>query len=72
MHLYDTEDNLGHITTVHMLNGVIVIIGTLKWSLDNVWINIIHIQHIHGLVQERRNSIAHALGLCLSCTNTSI
>ena len=28
--------------------------------------------NINGLVQERRNSIANALELCLSCTNTSI
>ena len=27
---------------------------------------------IHGLVQERRNSIANALELCLSCTKPSI
>ena len=31
-----------------------------------------HITHIDGLVQERRNSIADALELCLSCTNPSI
>ena len=29
-------------------------------------------QHINGLVQERRNSIANAMELCLSCTNPSI
>ena len=28
--------------------------------------------HINGLVQERRNSIASTLELCLSCTNPSI
>ena len=28
-------------------------------------------QHIHGLVQEKRNSIANALELCLSCTDPS-
>ena len=28
--------------------------------------------HIDGLVQERHNSIANALELCLSCTNSSI
>ena len=28
--------------------------------------------HIDGLVQERRNSTANALELCLSCTNPSI
>ena len=28
--------------------------------------------HIYGLVPERRNSIANALGLRLSCTNPSI
>ena len=28
--------------------------------------------YIDGLVQERRNSIANALELCLSCTNPSI
>ena len=30
------------------------------------------IEHIDGLVQERRNSIANALGLRLSCTYPSI
>ena len=30
------------------------------------------IYYIDGLVQERRNSIANALELCLSCTNPSI
>ena len=29
------------------------------------------LQHIDGLMQERRNSIANALELCLSCTNPS-
>ena len=28
--------------------------------------------HINGLMQERHNSIANALELCLSCTNPSI
>ena len=28
--------------------------------------------HLHGLMQEGRNSIANALELCLSCTNPSI
>ena len=32
----------------------------------------IQYRHISGLVQERRNSIADALELCLSCTNRSI
>ena len=31
-----------------------------------------HLVHIDGLVQERRNSIANALELLLSCTNPSI
>ena len=31
-----------------------------------------HSWHIDGLKQERHNSIAHALELCLSCTNSSI
>ena len=34
--------------------------------------NIKTIFHVDGLVQERRNSIANALELCLSCINTSI
>ena len=29
-------------------------------------------EHIDGLIQERRNSIANALELSLSCTNPSI
>ena len=32
----------------------------------DVWAN------IHGLMQARRNSIANALELCLSCTNLSM
>ena len=32
----------------------------------------VHIYDIDGLVQERHNSIANALELCLSCTNPSI
>ena len=28
--------------------------------------------HVNGLVQERRNSIAHALELRFSCTNPSM
>ena len=40
----------------------------LNW-LD--WI-IIHLSHIDGLVQERRNSSGLAMELCLSCTNPSI
>ena len=35
-------------------------------------ISIAHVQHINGLVQERRNSIANALELRLSCTNLLI
>ena len=31
-----------------------------------------HISYIDGLVQERRNSIANALELRLSCTNPSM
>ena len=56
--------------------------------LDDYWCELIHYEangqntmapdnrlnsrHIDGLVQERRNSIANALELCLSCTNPSI
>ena len=32
-------------------------------------IHICMINHVDGLVQERRNSIAYALGLRLSCSN---
>ena len=39
--------------------------GTWKYALFNE-------HHIDGLVQERRNSIANALELRLSCTNPSI
>ena len=31
-----------------------------------------YLTYLDGLVQERRNSIANALELCLSCTNPSI
>ena len=38
-----------------------------------LWCHMDHImQHIDGLVQERRNSIANALDLCLSCTDPLI
>ena len=42
----------------------------------NLWMvyqteNYLWIYHIDGLVQERCNSIANTLELCLSCTNTS-
>ena len=33
---------------------------------------LLRIKHINGLVQERLNSIANALEICLSCTNPSI
>ena len=33
---------------------------------------LVEIEHLDGLIQERRNSIANALELRLSCTNPSI
>ena len=42
-------------------------------SLDFIIYTLGHyICYVDGLVQERRNSIANALELCLSCTNPSI
>ena len=43
-----------------------VVTGVIGWIQDIV------MEHIDGLVQERRNSIANALELHLSCTNPSI
>ena len=40
-------------------------LNELRWWLDAC---IPHIDHINGLLQERCNSIANALELCLSCT----
>ena len=36
------------------------------------WYRVVTSCHINGLVQERHNSIANTLELCLSCTNSSI
>ena len=43
------------------------IIGESLWLTDQVIMLMPY--HIHGLVQERRNSIANALELRLSCTH---
>ena len=52
----------------------VVIGGPIGCHNDNLWCyqwrQSSH--HIDGLVQERRNSIANALELRLSCTNPSI
>ena len=41
-----------------------------KWLADVQEVE--HVEHIDGLMQERRNSIANALELGFSCTNPSI
>ena len=49
--------------------------NSFAWSIVNaslVFKLILCIKHIGGLVQERHNSIANALELCLSCTNPSM
>ena len=51
-----------YVTTVTMVKS------TLIARFDKYLI----LSYIDGLVQERRNSIAKALGLRLSCTNPSI
>ena len=46
----------------------------IHWTIDSqVTKNVIQGKpHIDGLMQERRNSTANILELCLSCTNPSI
>ena len=48
--------------------------SSIEATLKNMskYITRIHAEYINGLVQERRNSIANALELRLSCTNPSI
>ena len=43
-----------------------------KWRPFCLGLNELNEIHLHGLVQERRNSIANTLELRLSCTNPSI
>ena len=38
----------------------------------NIYVHVLHIYPLDGSVQKRRNSIADALELRLSCTNPSI
>ena len=47
-----------------MIHHTIMLYAAWRWPISYL--------HINGLVQERRNSIANALELCLSCTNLSI
>ena len=47
-------------------------ISFLKYDWQFCWEWSNHGEYIDGLVQERRNFIANALELCLSCTNPSI
>ena len=47
--------------------------NTIQIAFLNITTHIMEIKgHIDGLAQERLNSIANALELCLSCTNSSI
>ena len=50
---------------------IILVIFFLRYNIVVIWIGI-YGYHIDGLVQERCNSIANALELQLSCTNSSI
>ena len=50
-----------------MRGGAIALSKIIQSTLDGIFGS-----HIDGLMQERRNSIANALGLRLSCTNPSI
>ena len=43
----------------------------VQWNINHT-LNTRKTPHIHGLVQERCNSVANTLELCLSCTNPSI
>ena len=45
--------------------------SSLIMNLNKLQINFISFYEIDGLVQERRNSIANAMELRLSCTNPS-
>ena len=46
--------------------------STLVWIYRRICESKLYIPHIDGLVQERRNSSALAMELCLSCINSSI
>ena len=41
-------------------------------GMERIFVNFKFEHHFDALVQERRNSIANALELCLSCSNPSI
>ena len=51
---------------------VSIYIYTYIYTYKHTWYNKEWMPHIDGLMQERRNSIANALELRLSCTNRSI
>ena len=46
----------------------------LGWDVELPIVSskLVYVPHIDGLAQKRRNSIANALQLCLSCTNPSM
>ena len=56
---------------------LIVLIEVLNWSMEFVFLSHFAIsgvfgqEYIYGLVQEKRSSIANALGLRFSCTDPS-
>ena len=71
-----------HICIMHAMNYIIIGLGNglspawhqakyqNQWQVSDWQLN--NQEHINGLVQERRNSIANAMELRLSCTNPSI
>ena len=57
----------------HMSNtGPQIWHGCTRMDGNVRWLNITGVHHLDGSVQERRNSSALAIELCLSCTNPSI
>ena len=63
--------------TLRLVRWLTCWLAIFKYPKHNSCANISHFfchlqLHIDGLMQERHNSIANALELCLSCTNPSI
>ena len=55
-----------------MWSAILNVIRSTKAKLNHWYPETLERWHIYGLVQERRNSIANALELLLSCTNPMI
>ena len=69
------EFKIGKVIAINTTRTSHAILSTeyTSWNfLKFVRLNILVQGYVDGLVQERRNSIANALELCLSCTNPSV